>query len=382
MTANYVSVGSGNILADPQDTPLKWSTDGINWNKSDNNIIANFDNGESQIMLGVAYNPVNNLWVSCGYGNIITDHPSVVWSDDGKSWNKGSGEFYPFSHISALACNPVDNLWVACGRGNTLTGHSPLLWSKDGKKWNKSDTTNFASIPVVRGLEQIMSGAAYNPVDNLWVACGLGNSLAGQSPLLWSKDGKKWNNCNLPGKPLIKAGVEWVDSVAHSAANNLWVANVTGNTETGIVPLIWSSDGKNWNNSSGDFGILGSSSTTRISSILLGICTRSVAYSPDDDLWVATGFVEATIDAAPYSMWSTDGKKWEKGNLGYGGFGSISYSPINNLWTIGTFFTPLVIPIPVQSKDGKIWEPNTRMGNTLGVANKPGLVYPGRSIYG
>ena len=354
MTSNSVSVG---IISTP-GAPVKWSEDGKNWNNIESGKFY-ADNDGVQYMTGGAYNPINNLWVICGHGNLEAKNSPLMWSDDGKNWkNSESGDFYynntegttnKVQSIYGVACNPVDNFWVACGTGNTEANNSPLMWSEDGKNWNNSITGDF-HIDDSSGV-QYMLEAAYNPVDNFWVACGMGNSEVSKSPLMWSDDGKNWKNSVVPGTK--KNTLDIVATVAHSSVHNLWVSRCEGNDYIERKSLMWSEDGKTWNNCSGDFGELTYSATV----LLAGL-----AYSPVDNLWVSNYHLDPGTTNL-YLMSSNDGKIWKK-NIGYGssmnGVGSISYSPINKLWTIGGRG---IAPHPkpgmentLQSKDGKNWE--------------------------
>ena len=176
----WVAVGYGNT---PTST-IKWSTDGRTWNDASSGGFSALYGGTS-----VAYG--NGVWVAVGYGSSPTS--SIQWSTDGRTWNDAlSGGFYNVirGHIgSGIAYG--NSTWVAVGQGYSPT--SSILWSTDGRNWYNAYSGGFdifAPYGINNGLDVYYNGSA-------WVAVGNGNTL--QSTILWSPDGKTWQDASSGG---------------------------------------------------------------------------------------------------------------------------------------------------------------------------------------
>jgi hypothetical protein len=73
---------------------------------------------------------------------------------------------------------------VAVGGGNSV--NNSILWSTDGKTWNDASSGGFGG------------GGGYGvSYDGIWVASGGGSSA--NNNILWSTDGKSWNDASSGG---------------------------------------------------------------------------------------------------------------------------------------------------------------------------------------
>ena len=162
---------------------------------------------------GIAYNPVDKVWVAVGNGNETT---SIKFSNDnGKNWqNCTSGGFAGGTDGRGIAYNAEDKVWVAVGNGDATTS---IKFSIDnGKTWQNCEGNGFN----ILGL-----GIAYNPEDKVWVAVG-DNSAGGvdnnpATTIKFSKDnGKTWQNCTSGGFDGGFGGV----GIAYNPEDKRWIA--------------------------------------------------------------------------------------------------------------------------------------------------------------
>ena len=226
MTANYVAVGLGNV--NNENSYIKWSEDGKSW--KDSNASVHDLNGET--FYYVAYSPIDERWVATGTGNTILsgDFSPITWSDDGINWEPATGSFYMTGSgigngvmtVYGIAYSPVQKRWVACGQGNISSGseYSPIQYSSDGKTWEPA-TGNFH---YNSENIQIMNGVAYDPINNLWVATGIGNTTLGVSPIKYSSDGKDWKDGTGTFYKDNYNNEETINHVAYSPVDQRWVA--------------------------------------------------------------------------------------------------------------------------------------------------------------
>ena len=145
--------------------------------------------------------------------------------------------------------------------------------------------------------------------------------------MLWSTDGKFWNTSS-GGFSTGGYGVAWNGS--------LWVA--AGDGGSSASNMMWSTDGKTWNPPTGNtFYSLG----------------RSVAWN--GSLWVAAG---NAVSAAGSMMWSTDGKTWNaSANNTFSGAGNaVAWN--GSLWVAAGSGGGAAGSM-MWSTDGKTWNAST-----------------------
>ena len=320
--ANYVATGSGTLL---------YSKNGKNWY---NTLAGGFEPGSGS---GIAYSPVQDLWVAVGsdsrdergegeVGGVNNGVTSILYSKNGKNWyNTLAGGFEPGSG-NGIAYSPVQDLWVAVGSSQTSAGS--ILHSKNGKKW-------YNALETVATIDESYSSffgfeggsgydVAYSPVQDLWVAVGSSPTSAGS--ILHSKNGKNWHNA-------LEGGFEGIAGygVAYSPVQDLWVA--VGNSPTSAGSILHSKDGKNWHNAlEGGFE---------------GIAGYGVAYSQVQDLWVAAGNSPTSAGSILYSK---DGKKWH--NALEGGFEVVVGGAVGGVF-------PIYQGTAVACKPGLLYKPKS-----------------------
>ena len=281
----------------PSET-IKYSRDGYNWS----NIVTGGFEGYGN---GVAFGG-RNIWVAVGDG--VTYEMAIQYSTDGLNWsNADSGSFDGYNGKGVAFGN---NTWVATG-----TGTVSILYSSDGRNWNNT-TGSFSNVGF---------GVYYSQQQNLWVAAGADYTTV-EGTLRYSGDGISWSNA-------ISGGFDDAYGKGVAFGNNQWVA-----TGSGSVSILYSSDGKNWNNTTGSFPVEG----------------NAVAYN-GVNLWVAAG-TDTTVEGT--LRYSGDGINWSNANSG--GFDYLSAKGIaynGSLWiATGQSGTGNTI---LYSGDGSNWSDAT-----------------------
>jgi hypothetical protein len=337
---------------------LMWSDDGKLWNESSSSGASFSESGK-----GVAYGTgidKNNIWVAAGNNEGGTSTGNLLWSDDGKLWNKSSSSGASFSVSSSdvaygLTSDGKTGIWVATGDdlpGGTENGN--IMWSNDGKIWNKSTGTSFSD-----SGNKPAYGLSSDGKTGIWVAAGsdiLGDNYAA---LKWSLDGKEWNDSSDTGASFVDGTA---NGVAYGLSNDnktsLWVAAGENTLGVNNGNLKWSLDGKEWNDSSAT----GASFT--------GLAF-DVAYGLTDDkstgIWVAAGVEDS---AAGKFLWSLDGKEWNESTGTNHGVSSISISyglasdGATGIW-VGAGFGNNNYQNLVWSNDGKHWLPSSSKGSSF-----------------
>ena len=109
-SVEFVAVGSGA-------NKIMYSEDGKSWTGV-------VDNTFTDDAYGVAYSPVQNLWVAVGRGD-----NKIMYSEDGKSWTAVANTFTIAGN--GVAYSSVQDLWVAVGGPNP----NKIMYSEDGKSW-------------------------------------------------------------------------------------------------------------------------------------------------------------------------------------------------------------------------------------------------------
>ena len=228
--------------------------------------------------------------------------------------------------------------WVAVGWGTTP--ETNILWSPDGKIWNDASSGGFGGPG---------RGVAYG--NGQWVAVGDGTSP--ETTLLWSPDGKTWQDASSGG--FLQENEDNTYSgngIAYGGSK--WVAVGDGNTpETSIK---WSLNGKDWHDaSSGGFG--GG-----------GIFTygSGIAYN-GTDRWVAVGDGTTSENSI---LWSPDGQTWQDASSGgFSGVGGFSIAYGNGQW--------VAVGGGTSSEKSSLWSPDGKTWNDASSLGGGGNYYIG-----
>lgn len=180
-----------------------WSDDGVHYEPC-----------TSPEQFSKVFGKFGGLWLASGH---YESTGGILWSEDGKTWTKGTGMAYV-----AEAVSYADGMWVASSHANGL------WWSTDGKAWTKGTmvATQSNYIPVIE----------YG--NGVWVAsAGGAAALSSYANLQWSEDGKNWTVCTTQ----ITEGIL---PTVPKFINGRWFAAGAGS----ILSYAQTSlDGKSWN---------------------------------------------------------------------------------------------------------------------------------------
>ena len=233
----WVAVGSG-----PESSKtILHSSDGITWSASSEGVA--FSVGVGGGGLGVAYNPIDKMWVAVGESSTGDNSGTILHSSDGITWSASSeGVAFDGSGGWGVAYNPIDKMWVAVGF-NATSDPGTILHSSDGITWSASLGGEAFKSTAAEGGRAV----AYNPIDKMWVA--VGNSTESSKTILHSSDGITWSASS--GEAFSAAAAEGGNGVAYNPIDKMWVAvgySATDNSKT----ILHSSDGITWSASSGE----------------------------------------------------------------------------------------------------------------------------------
>jgi len=296
---NYVFSVEGNgigwngnvwVAAGQGVNSLAYSPDGFSWFGLGNNI---FNVGNSVTWNGI-------YWLATGSG-INT----MAYSGDGVVWT-GLGNTIFTVQAKSATWNGV--LWVACGQGgNTLAVSSDIF------NWYGLGTTTFST-----------SGNCVTfGTNNMWVSTG-----SGTNTLAYSSDGINWTP---------------VGSIFTTAGNSVtWNGKFFVAAGQGTNTMAYSPNGINWTGetTSSPFSTTGIGMGTTANMGVGGVIIQpnySLTTGPVQPLWVAAGaFGTNVLRTFNYSTlaYSYNGITWNgvqnspfelQGN-------SVAYSPTQNLW--------------------------------------------------
>lgn len=239
---------------------LYYSTDGINWTRS---------NLTGYIYTDAVY--LNGMWFVGATDPDVTNSWSARYSKDGKTWSKCS-----FHNLSTYSEPPTtwgpgkiyyaDGLWVAAG------DYKHMFYSTDGINWYEGTIPSGGSGNVNSFVRQV------HYANGVWVAV---RYYAG---LLYSLDGKNWSASNIWGSYYYPVCIHHSDG--------LWVA---GGGTYGVC--YYSTDGKNWIDNDLDSQ---------------GITSLRGLYHANG-VWFARGNTGGSNETSGcYSFYSLDGKNWTK----------------------------------------------------------------------
>ena len=312
----YVATGGSH----ERTGSIQNSTDGSNWF---NSVSGGFST--SGVYQGNAVATNGSQWIATGRAAISTG--SILNSSDGLNWTNAVSGGFP-------AINPVIK-WVATGNGDGVIPTSTMKYSLDGLNWSNIVSGGFQSQAI---------GIAFGG-SNIWVAGGV-SQISPQGTIQYSGNGSNWSNVNSGGFSLgydIDGNFKGGQGMGFAFGNNIWVATGLGN-----VTILYSLDGKNWNDAqTGYFPDIG----------------YNIAYNNTTNLWVAAG---ENIAAVATLLYSGDGINWSNADSGgfdngggfYNGNGVLAS---DNLW-IATGRGSTRETSILTSTDGKNWIPVTTGG--------------------
>ena len=334
--------------------------------------------GKNGIGQGVAYNPIDKMWVAVGHPSL--DEPNVstiLYSKDGINWKNSQSECFGRGNTEGsgfgVAYNPIDESWVAVGQPGTNNGQSgtntkyTILYSMDGMNWEGFQGSGGFGIGVDPDNDDDVpcgNGVAYNPIDRIWVAVGhpVGS---GNSNIIYSTDGLNWKDSPSPcfgqGDSTVPTGPGTGNGVAYNPIDKMWVA-VGKPTNSDSSTILHSKDGMIWTPSK----TKGFGPWNDDPNVYNGGEGNGVAYSSHNRMWVAVGA------SYPYGIYATiqyskDGITWTPANTpGFGtgddsaGYGVV-YGPHDKTWVaVGRpNGTGNVLQNILYSKDGVNWFCNT-----------------------
>jgi len=160
----------------------------------------------------------------------------AVGAPQGQTYREGSDswtfiDYAPEFAQSNYAVAYNGQIWVVAGVNSALQSPPPTLqWSYDGVTWSSADGGGFSW----DGSSTWFGGRSVAWNGSLWVAVGKG-SAAGNS-ILYSLDGRTWQNAASGGFTEAGYGVTWTGSS--------WVA--TGDNGSAQRSFVVSTDGSNW----------------------------------------------------------------------------------------------------------------------------------------
>ena len=309
-----------------------------------------------------SYTTKNSMTIALGKSNrYYTSMDGITWTNRTFNWTSDGGY--------AIEWNGY--LWVT---GLNASGNNCLAFSVDGISWQTAQTS-FNSIDSI-----FITALRWNGF--LWVAGGK-NITTNLIVLVYSTDGKIWNNCTIP--TIVNQSWNFLWNVASNGKT--WFSGGEYYDEDNVTSLITSSNGKNWTmvpnyTLSNTYGI----ATNGIMWIATGRlnadetdndCTLS--YSYDGVLWnnilgswswfngecedlAYNGYMWVAIGRGDFIRYSLDGLIWNIANLS--GIDSeilntfilaesIVWNPDLEKWFVTFFYT--TNPYIIQSTDGIYW---------------------------
>jgi hypothetical protein len=235
-SVNSVCFGNGLYVAVGSDGKLETSPDGITWSVRTSSF-------GSDAIVSVAFG--GGVFVAVGLGGKVASSP------DGINWTQRTSTF---SGNDARGVTYSDDLGLFVMVGN----FGQLATSSDGENWT-SRTSSFGSTAIL----------AVTYGGGLFVAAGASGKI-GTSP-----DGINWTN------RLSNAGLG--DLLCCAYGDGVWL--VGGGATNGIV--YYSTDGTTW-----------SAGTNSVPFNDGASCfVTGVAYSPDDALFIAVGYIQSNANA-------------------------------------------------------------------------------------
>ena len=179
----------------------------------------------------------NAYYLAAGIGESTTK--TLLWSVNGINWLDTVGSFESFGR-EVKFFNGTSLQWIAVGTDSSDI-RGTILWSTDGKSWNKILSGGFKF-----GITNIDGGYSivYNSSLGIWVATG--GRIDGDevtSTIQWSSNGKNWNFATSGG--FTNRGIE----IYYDDNRKTFIA--TGVDDDEFKSIQTSTDGKIWTTASG-----------------------------------------------------------------------------------------------------------------------------------
>jgi len=314
------------------DSPLLYSSDGINW-KSGSGL--DVDNDGVGVGYGLSSDRSTGIWAANIGG--VGEGPGIVYSLNGRNWKNSSGISSNWEADSGgpaygLSSDKQTGIWVSSskfGRG--------LIFSLDGQSWKPSNGASFGlngfGDPITP--YSVAYGLSANGTSVIWAAGG------GNGKLLYSLDGQSWQPSRGTSFSFTGYGVAY--GLSSNGTSGIWVAVGRGDSDS----LLYSLDGQSWQPSTGV-------------SFINGV-GRGVAYglsSNGTGLWVAIGDRIDALDVNGFFLYSLDGQSWRRPeypfpapsngwDVAYG----FSSNGTSGIWVAATYGNNLL-----HSLDGQCWK--------------------------
>ena len=230
-------IWAANIGGVGEGPGIVYSLNGRNW-KNSSGISSNWEADSGGPAYGLSSDKQTGIWVSSSkFGR------GLIFSLDGQSWKPSNGASFglngfgdpitPGGVAYGLSANGTSVIWAA----NGINGK--LLYSLDGQSWKPSRGTSFSfsGYGVAYGLSSNGTG--------LWVAIGDRiDALDVNGFFLYSLDGQSWRRPEYPF-PAPSTGWDVAYGFSSNGTSGIWVAATYGNN------LLHSLDGQCWKQASG-----------------------------------------------------------------------------------------------------------------------------------
>jgi len=229
-------IGGGR--SDPSKSAIIYSDDGRNWKNS-----TYTDSGTSTIIKTVAYGGGSWLAGRNIYPSGIVsanNYGNIRISTDGIDWSTESSSGVSFGIVRSIAYGTCSSgpSWVAYAATFPVvqTGNQ-LFWSNDGSSWNPSSGDGFQRNDFEFG------GVAYSENQGRWVVTGFSSGTITNQNILWSDNGTCWVYSTSNGDYHFRG-----NDVAYG--KDKWVS--VGSASAGERAILYSTDGKTWNQTNGN----------------------------------------------------------------------------------------------------------------------------------
>ena len=230
----WIAVGQSSTISEATSSgSIKFTNDGATWSN------ATAGKGFNKFGTAVAYG--EGYYIAVGNNDDGTSNFGYnQWSFDAKNWY--------YSYAPALtatqmrtACLYANGLYHSVGCNNGVGGSNTILWSDDGKTWNPSAGILFDATNGTGYATGIAFGSG-NGYGGVWVCSGVQNNNPAVYSLLWSSNGSNWN----PAASVSFGGVGGVMDVTFDGTK--FVALCKGGFVSASLNVCISFDGSNWTN--------------------------------------------------------------------------------------------------------------------------------------
>jgi hypothetical protein len=239
----WIAVGQSSTISEATSSgSIKYTNNGASW--------SNATAGKGFNKFGTATAFGEGYYIAVGNNDDGTSNFGYnQWSFDAKNWY--------YSYAPALtdtqmrtACLYANGLYHSVGCNNGVGGSNTILWSEDGKTWNPSAGILFEATNGTGYATGIAFGSG-NGNGGVWVCSGVQNNNPTVYSLLWSSNGSNWN----PAASVSFTGVTGVMDVAFDGIK--FIALCKNGLLSPSLNICISFDGSNWTSAGvtgGNFG--------------------------------------------------------------------------------------------------------------------------------